>query len=136
MRAGESFFDTNVILYLFSEEAAKADRAEELLAQGGRISVQVLNELASVGRRKLGLSWREVAEITAQIQALCVVTPLTLETHVKGLQIAERFGFSVYDGMIVASASLAGCAVLYTEDMQDGLHIEEALTLRNPFARR
>ena len=49
MRGGDVFFDTNVLLYLISEDITKADRAETLLALGGVISVQVLNEFA--GRR-------------------------------------------------------------------------------------
>ena len=52
-----SFFDTNVLLYVASGDRAKADRAEELIGAGGFISVQVLNEIANVVRRKMRLSW-------------------------------------------------------------------------------
>ena len=55
-----SFFDTNVLVYLASNDAAKADRAEATLAKGGAISVQVLNELANVARRKMQMSWDEI----------------------------------------------------------------------------
>lgn len=136
MSDAEAFFDTNVILYLFSAELAKANTTEELLARGGQISVQVLNELANVGRRKLGLTWPEITDITTTIQSLCSVAQVTVETHAKGLQVAERYGLSVYDGMIVAAALISGCPVLYTEDMQDGQLIEGQLTLRNPFVSR
>jgi predicted nucleic acid-binding protein len=136
MRGAEAFFDTNVILNLLSADVAKANRAEDLLAAGGKISVQVLNELAHVGRRKLGLSWAEVIDFTTQVQALCTVTPLAVETHARGLRVAERYGLSVYDGMIVASALLAGCGVLYTEDLQDGQVIDRQITVRNPFGVR
>ena len=61
MSAADAFFDTNVVLYLFSADAAKADRAEALLAAGGLISVQVLNEFAAVARHKLGMTWRGCA---------------------------------------------------------------------------
>ena len=133
MSAARSFFDTSVILYLFSADLTKADRAQELVASGGQISVQVLNELASVMRRKLDFSWREVIDITTQVRTMCPVTPLTVATHVRGLETAERYGMSVNDGMIVASAVLSGCATLFTEDMQDGQVIDDQLTLRNPF---
>jgi predicted nucleic acid-binding protein len=133
MSAADSFFDTNVVLCLLSADAAKADRAEELIADGGRINVQVLNEVAAVARRKLGLSWREVLDVTTQLRAVCAVTPLTVETHQRGLQVAERYGLSIYDAMIVASALLAGCAILCTEDMQDGQVIDGQLMIRNPF---
>ncbi len=75
-----------------------------------------------------------VSDITAQLRAVCSVAPLTVETHERGLQLAQRFRLSVYDGMIVASALLAGCATLYSEDLQDGLKIDNRLTLRNPFS--
>jgi len=136
MRDANAFFDTNIILYLFSADAAKANRAEELVATGGKISVQVLNEVANVAHRKLQFSWREVIDMTTQIQLVCPVAPLTVETHARGLQTAERYRMSVYDGMIVASALLSGCATLFTEDMQDGQVIDGQLTIRNPFVPR
>ena len=51
-----SFFDTKTLLYLLSPDIAKADRAASLVKTGGTISVQVLNEFASVARRKLTLA--------------------------------------------------------------------------------
>lgn len=134
MSVAEAFFDTNVLLYLLSSDAAKADRAEAVLAEGGVISVQVLNELATVASRKLGLSWSDIHEVLDTVRALCRVEPLTVATHERGLAICERYGFSVYDSMIVAAALLADCGVLWTEDLQDGQHIEAKLTVRNPFA--
>ena len=134
MSAAERFFDTNVVLYLFSADAAKADRAEELIAGGGQISVQVLNELVAVARRKLEMSWREIRDVTAQVRAVLRVTPLTIETHERGVRVAERLGLSIYDGTIVASALLSGCGILYTEDLQDGQLIDGELRVRNPFA--
>jgi predicted nucleic acid-binding protein len=117
MSGAEAFFDTNVPLYLLSGDAAKADRAEALLAGGGVISVQVLNELAAVASRKLGLSWPEIREMLDAVRALCRVEPLTVATHARGLAICERYGFSVYDSMIVAAALLADCRVLCTENL-------------------
>ncbi len=134
MSEAEAFFDTNVPLYLLSGDAAKADRAEAVLAEGGVISVQVLNELATVASHKLGLTWPEVHEVLDTVRALCRVEPLTVATHERGLAICERYGFSVYDSMIVAAALLADCRVLWTEDLQGGQHIEDQLTVKNPFA--
>lgn len=133
MTAAEVFFDTNVVFYLLSEDAARADRAEELLAAGGRISVQVLNEFAAVASRKLGMGWTDIGEILTQVRAVCPVEPLSIETHERGLAIAARYGLSVYDAMIVASALLTGCKVLYSEDLQHGQIFERQLTVRNPF---
>ena len=133
MSAADDFFDTNVLLYLLSADAAKADRAEELIAGGGTVSVQVLNEFASVASRKLRMPWAEIREVLAQLCAVCVVEPLTIKTHERALQLAERYGLSVYDALIVSAALLAGCETLRTEDMQDGQVIERKLTIRNPF---
>jgi predicted nucleic acid-binding protein len=129
----DSFFDTNVLLYLLSNDAAKADRAEALLASGGVVSVQVLNEFASVASRKLVITIPEIREILSTIQAVCIVKPLDIETHELGLDMAERYRLSIYDGLIVAAAVRAGCAILYTEDLQQGQMIEK-LQIRNPFA--
>jgi predicted nucleic acid-binding protein len=129
-----AFFDTNVVLYLLSADTEKADRAETLLAGGGQISVQVLNELVGVARRKLAMPWREVRDVTTQLRAVCHVWPLTIDVHDCGTRIAERLGLSIYDGMIAAAALLAGCRILYSEDLQDGRVIDGQLTIHNPFA--
>ena len=131
--AAEVFLDSNVILYALSANTAKADRAEYLLRSGGLISVQVLNEVASVARRKIEMPWAEVNEVLALIRAMCSVQPLTLETHEQGVMLAERYDLSVYDAMIVSSALIAECTILYTEDMQDGLRVEGRVLIRNPF---
>ena len=133
MSGTEAFFDTNVLLYLLSGDAAKADRAEALLVDGGVISVQVLNEFASVASRKLGMSWAEIREVLDTIRAVCRVEPISLETHERGIALSERYGFSIYDSMILASALLAGCDPVFTEDLQNGQCIDSRLTLRNPF---
>lgn len=129
----KAFFDTNVLLYLLSADATKADRAEDLVALGGTISVQVLNEFASVASRKLRMTHAEIREALAPIRALCVVTPLTLESHDRALQIAERYGFSIYDALILAAALEAGCDTLYSEDLQDGQIIDGVLVINDPF---
>lgn len=133
MRAAERFFDTNILLYLLSADEAKADRAEAELSSGGVVSVQVLNEFASVASRKLGMSFEEIREVLAAIRAVCKVVPIDEATHDRGLRIAEQYGLSVYDAMIVAAALLAGCKTLLSEDMQDGQTFDGGLRLRNPF---
>jgi predicted nucleic acid-binding protein len=133
MNEAEVFFDTNVVLHLLSGDAVKADRAEELLATGGMISVQVLNEFASVASRKLRLSWPEIRDVLAPIRVICPVVPLSVDTHDRALLLVERYGLSLYDALIVAAALLAGCKTLYSEDMQHGQVIERQLTISNPF---
>jgi len=133
MGGADRFFDTNVLLYLLSPDIGKADRAEALLAEGGLISVQVLNEFASVASRKLGMSWVEIREILGTIRAVCQVVPLTSESHDRALTLSERYGFSIYDSLILASALLAGCTTVFSEDLQDGQRIHDQVTVHNPF---
>jgi predicted nucleic acid-binding protein len=131
MSAGKPFFDTNVLLYLITVDA-RAEKAETLLKAGGVISVQVLNEFASVASRKYKLTWPEVREALATIRAGCEVIPLTVEVHETGLAIAEQYGFSFYDSLILAAAVEAKCRMVYSEDMQNG-QVVQGVTIRNPF---
>ena len=131
--SAKPFLDTNVILYLLSEDMTKADRAEALLAQGGTVSVQVLNEAANVMTRKLKMDLDEVGDILAGVRHFCEVVPVTIEIHVQALAITRRFGFSIYDSLIVAAAIAAKCEVLYSEDLQHGQQVGDQLTIINPF---
>jgi predicted nucleic acid-binding protein len=135
MNASDAFLDTNVLLYLLSSDAAKADRAEALAAAGGVISVQVLNEFVCVASRKLRMRMSEIREVLSAIRAVCIVEPLSIQTHDLGFDLAQRFGLTIYDALIIAAALLAKCRIVYSEDLQDG-QIIESLTVRNPFAGR
>lgn len=133
MSAAEPFFDTNVLLYLLSAETAKADRAEALLADGGVISVQVLDEFTNVARRRFDAPWEVVRETLETLRAILRVEPLTIETHAAALEIAERHNLSIYDASILAAAQGAGCGFVYSEDMQDGFRLASGPSIRNPF---
>jgi len=130
-----SFFDTSVLVYIASGEATKADRAEGFIGDGGAISVQVLNELTNVARRKMRMSWPEIHALLSTVRGLLAVQPLTIETHETGLTLAERYNFSTYDAMIAAAALHAGCETLWSEDMQHGMELREGLRIANPFHR-
>jgi predicted nucleic acid-binding protein len=128
------FFDTNVLIYTIGEHDARTPAAEALLSRGGLISVQVLNELASVARRKLRMSWPEVTEALGAIRTLCPSPiPITAEMHDAAVRLAELHGFHIYDALIVAAALEADCGTLYTEDLQSGQVIDGRLTIHNPF---
>ena len=128
-----SFIDTNVLVYVASDDPVKAGRAEKIIADGGTISVQVLNELANVARRKMRMSWSETHTLLSAIRALLPVQPITVETHETGLELAERYGLSIYDAMIAASARNAECDTLWSEDMHEGMVIQDQLRIANPF---
>ena len=127
------FFDTNVLLYVASGDPAKADRAEELIGAGGMISVQVLNEIANVARRKMGLSWTETRAFLSMMRGLLPVQPLTIDIHETGVGLAERYGLSTWDAMIAASALHADCDTLWSETMQYGIVLHDRLRVVNPF---
>src|SRR5271154_5978439 len=127
------FFDTNVILYAFSQDDTRGQVAETLLAAGGTVSVQVLNEFVAVARRKLDKSWKEVRRALDILRVFCPEpVPLTVEIHERALQVAERYGYSIFDSLFIAAALRAGARTVYSEDMQDGQTID-GLTIRNPF---
>jgi predicted nucleic acid-binding protein len=131
-----NFFDSNVLLYVASGDPAKADRVERLLGEGGIISVEVLNEITNVARRKMGMSWTETHTFLSLVRSLLPVEPLTIDVHETGLALAERYGLSVYDAMIAASALHADCDTLWSEDMQDGMTVDDRVRIINPFRTR
>jgi predicted nucleic acid-binding protein len=132
--SGEAFFDSNVLIYAMVSGDSRRERAQQLIAQGGVISVQVLNEFAAVARRTMGMPWEDVI---AALDAVRILFPspvsITLATHETALKVAQRYGFGIYDAQIAASALEAGCDVLYSEDLQDGQLIETKLRVQNPF---
>jgi predicted nucleic acid-binding protein len=128
-----TFFDTNVLLYLLSDDRSKADKAEEVLSAGGVVSVQVLNEFASVANRKFAMKWGEVRDFLESFRLVLRIEPLTVDTHVHALDIGERYGVPFYDALIIAAARLAGCSRLYSEDLQHRQVFEKSLTVVNPF---
>jgi predicted nucleic acid-binding protein len=127
------FFDSNVLIYAFTQAGNKTDSAQQIVSLGGAISVQVLNETANTLRRKFNVGWPRIHQIIDKIVGLCP-NPLTLglETQRTGLRICERFGYSVYDGLIIAAAVDAHCTTLYSEDLQHG-QIIEGVRIENPF---
>ncbi len=127
-----TFLDTNVLVYATSNDP-RCERAQALIAAGGTISVQVLNELVNVLRKKLKRDWGAIEKAVSDFRnVLDPVLPLTPETHDAAIALAREHSLSFYDALIVASALEANCEVLFTEDMQHGRTIG-TLTVRNPF---
>ena len=129
---GDVAFDSNVVLYLLSADEQKAGAAAQLLSGKGVISVQVLNEISNVMRRKWQMDWEEIDDFLHALMPVCIIRPVTLSVHHLGLDLARRHHFSIYDAMIVAVAIGAGCHILYSEDMQHGFTIG-SLQIINPF---
>jgi predicted nucleic acid-binding protein len=129
----EAFFDTTILIYVLTKKDPRAAIAEELLATGGRVSVQVLNEFVAVSRRKLRKRWDEIEEALSAVLDLCgEPVPITVDIHEAALKIAQRYGYHIFDSLMIAAAHDAGCAILYSEDMQHGQRIG-SLRIKNPF---
>jgi predicted nucleic acid-binding protein len=130
----KAFFDSNVLIYAMVSGDSRRERAQQLVAQGGVISVQVLNEFVADARRKMRMPWEDVIEA---LDAVRILFPspvaITAATHETALTIAQQYGFGIYDAQIVSSAIEANSSTLYSEDLQDGQVIDHRLTIRNPF---
>jgi predicted nucleic acid-binding protein len=133
---GESFFDTNVLIYAFAAGDRRSARAEALLAEGGVIGVQVLNEFTNVTLRKLGWDWPQIdASLAVIVELTAPVRPLTAEIHAQAVKLARGNPLAFYDALIVAAAADAGCRVLLTEDLQHGRKFG-GVTIQNPFLEK
>lgn len=127
------FLDSNVLIYAFTQAEQKTEKARRLLSSGAFVSVHALNETANVLQRKFRTPWSRICAIVDAIVESCPdPLPLTLATHRSALRISERFKYSIYDGLILASALEARCEVLYSEDLQHG-QIIDGLRIENPF---
>ena len=125
------FFDTNVLLYL-ADDGPKAEITEGLLIEGGVANTLVIAEATYVLTRKWRMAWSDANALLATFRANAHVLPLPDEANLRGARYAERYRLQTYDAAIVASAVLAGCTTLWSEDMHDGLVID-GLTVRNPY---
>ncbi len=131
--AADRFFVTNILIYAFAAGNRRSERAEALLAEGGVIGAQVLNEFTNVARRKLVWDW---PQIDAALEVITELTgparPLTADIRAQAVKLARVSALSFYDALVIAAAADAGCRVLITEDMQHGRKFD-ALTVENPF---
>ncbi len=133
MRGERPFFDTNILIYAFAQGDLRAAIACDLLAEGGAVSVQVLNEFVAVARGKMAMPWDDVEDALSAIRALCSPpVPLSVETHDRALRIARQYGYRIYDSLVIAAALESSCSTLYSEDLHDG-QVIDGLTIRNPF---
>ncbi|MGK6349838.1 PIN domain-containing protein [Parapedobacter sp. DT-150] len=131
------FLDTNIIIYSYSStEPEKQIIARKLIAEtNSYISTQVLTELCNIATKKLKLTYKVAAAVVRECcnnNTLIINTQETIEGATK---IAERYGFSFYDSLILSAALNAGCQKLYSEDLQDNQLIEKKLTIINPFVQ-
>jgi len=132
----KSFIDSNVLIY-WTDDSTRADVVEKLLVADASISIQVLNEFTNVLFKKRALPLKQIRKWCDTLLDVCEVYELSVKTHSLALQLMSKYKLSFYDANIVSAAGLAGCDVLYSEDMQDGLVVrfpdKTSLSIRNPF---
>lgn len=129
------FIDTNVLIYAYSEdEPDKRQRAIDCVRSGEAwISTQVLNETINVLKRKFSLSYSQIRDAVQELSEEFPIVLVSVNTIEMALNLAERYQYSYFDSLILASALEAGCQILYSEDLQDGQRIENQLMIVNPF---
>lgn len=127
------FADTNIIVYAVGKDSPQQTIARRIIADGVTVSTQVVNETVNVLARKQNVSLSIAHEVAESLLDLCEVTAVDTDTIRKAIDLAKRYALSHWDSLIVASALLAGCDILYSEDMQHGQVFDGRLKVVNPF---
>jgi len=129
------FVDTNVIVYLYSED--EADKQSCALAATALYdcvtSTQVLNEFSNICLKKLKMPTEIIESAIDEISKEFDVELIDSKTIKKALKLHKKYNFSYYDCLILASALAYGCQYLLTEDLNNGQIIENSLKIRNIF---
>ena len=135
--SGKTFLDTNIVVYLYSGDEPEKQATALALIEGSVpvVSTQVLSELANTLSRKFKLSYDVVAQAVAEVRDACTVVPVTPDTILQALVLAQKYRYAYYDSLILAAALSAGCETLATEDMQHGQIIEGTLKIHCPFVK-
>ncbi len=131
------FFDTNILVYSHTDlDTLKQTIAQELIhSSNSYISTQVLQELGNTLRKKFNQDWVNISKVLEEVSSNNQVFINTETTIQKSLEIANRYGYSFYDSLILAAALSCDASVLFTEDLQDGQIIESQLKIENPFKK-
>lgn len=127
------FIDTNILLYLLSNDKAKKIVSKEILKSNHNISTQVLNEFSNISLKKFNLSGFDIIEAIKKISEKTTVFIFNEETIIDAINLKEKYKLQYYDSLILATALENGCTVLYSEDMQHDQIIENQLKIINPF---
>jgi predicted nucleic acid-binding protein len=134
--AALAFIDTNIWLYAFStsQDPHKTQRAKRLLRQTPSIAVstQVINELAFNMLRKFHAEEPDIRKLIRSIYRKYLVVEFRREIVLHASDLRTTYRVSYWDSLIIASALDIGATTLYTEDMHDGLIVNNQLTIRNP----
>ncbi len=133
------FVDSNVLVYARqANEPVKQPLAAQWLErlwreQLGRTSVQVLSETYVTLTRKINPALA-AADAWGYVSTLFAWDPQPVDAAVarRARDIEQRYHLSWWDSLIVGAAQLQNCAMLLSEDMQDGA-LFGSVTVRSPF---
>ena len=131
-----AFLDTNILVYLYSkDDDSKRSIARRMIDDYDCVtSIQAMNESSNVWLKKFSLSSATIKDHLNNIEAVCDdVLRVHRVTIDSALNLKDRYGFSYYDCLMLASAIEADCQVIFTEDMSDGQVIDGFLKIVNPF---
>lgn len=131
-----SFVDSNVWLYAFNrkQDEDKHQAAKTVVAKSNLwVSTQVINEVCKNLAQKAAFDEARISRVITSFYRRCQVTQLSQEILLQASALRTRYQLSFWDSLICAAALISGTATLYSEDMQDGLIIENRLTVINPF---
>jgi predicted nucleic acid-binding protein len=127
------FLDSNVLLYAFGNDAQRKNAAKDLLRMKPIISTQVMNEVISILYRKFGFSDDEIKNIYDFMMSNMTIRVIDPASINRAIRLKEKYKYSYWDSLIIASALANECSILYSEDLQDGQNIENKLFIINPF---
>ena len=131
------FIDTNVWLYapITGQDPTKAQKARTLVARNNTIivSTQVINEVCVNLIKREHFTAAQTRDVINDFYAVYSVVELRQSMFVAATTLREQFTLSYWDSLIVASALAGGASVLYSEDMHNGLLVDQRLTIMNPF---
>ena len=144
MNVGEMtqyFIDSNIWLYRFivntndANSIKKQQIATSITSQENLlVSTQVINEVCANLIRKAGFDNSQIQTLIKEFAEGCEILPLSLETIQYAAKLRNNYSLSFWDSLIIASAILGKASILYSEDMQNGLIINNTLQIVNPFS--
>lgn len=132
-----SFIDTNVLVYAEASDAPVKQRIALALLKGlyeegcGVLSTQVLQEYCNVALKRLKLPAHYVRSQLALYEQFEVVQ-VTPDIIRAGLDLHQTRSVSFFDSIVLASAHLSGCSVIWTENLNTG-EVVNGVTISNPF---
>ena len=127
------FVDSNIFVYILSDDQRFREKALNILDSNPVISVQVVNENVMACVKKLKMSRADAFEHGRRLMSNCAVTSLNESAVHHAFSISTKYNYSFWDSLILASALENNCTIIYSEDMQHQQIIENSLTIINPF---